>query len=134
MLVAIYNRTFEEEDVPLLQGILQKLNDHQIQLVFFRDFYEQIAPHIPFKYTPKLFTGKKDLPPHTDMLFSLGGDGTLLDTITYVGSSNIPVIGINLGRLGFLAAIPEEEIDNAILSLVRGSYSIEKRTLILGSK
>ena len=64
------------------------------------------------------------------MLFSLGGDGTLLDTITYIGNSNIPIIGINLGRLGFLAAIPEEEIDAAILSLVRGSYTLERRTLL----
>jgi NAD+ kinase len=64
------------------------------------------------------------------MLLSLGGDGTLLDTITYIGSSNIPIIGINLGRLGFLAAIPENELDSAILSLARGSYTIEKRTLL----
>jgi NAD+ kinase len=50
------------------------------------------------------------------MLFSLGGDGTLLDTLSFVGGSNIPLIGINLGRLGFLAAIPEEEMEAAILS------------------
>lgn len=130
MLVAIYNRTFETEDIPLLQDILKSLHNHQIQMVFFKDFYDRIAPHIPFEYTPRLFTSKKDIPSHTDMLFSLGGDGTLLDTISYVGSSNIPIIGINLGRLGFLAAIPVEEIENAVLSLVRGSYTIDKRTLI----
>ena len=130
MLVAIYNRTFQEEDIPSIQNILQRLRDHQIQIVFFKDFYERIAPHIPFSYTPKLFTGKKDLPSHTDMLFSLGGDGTFLDTIIYIGDSNIPIIGINLGRLGFLAAIPEEEVENAILSLVRGSYTLETRSLI----
>lgn len=130
VLVAIYNRTFEEENIPLLQHILQKLYEHQIQMVFFKDFYERIHAHLPFQYSPRFFTSKKDIPAHTDMLFSLGGDGTLLDTITYIGASNIPIIGINLGRLGFLAAIPEEEIDAAILSLVRGSYTIEKRTLI----
>jgi NAD+ kinase len=130
MLVAVYNRTFEEHNIPLLQHILTQLNEHQIQMVFFKDFYERIAPHLPFPYTPRLFTGKRDIPPQTDMLFSLGGDGTLLDTITYIGKSNIPIIGINLGRLGFLAAIPEEEIDAAIQSLVRGSYTLEKRTLL----
>jgi NAD+ kinase len=130
MLVAIYNRTFEEEDIPLLQLILQKLKDHQIQMVFFKDFYERVAAYIPFPYTPRIFTSKRDLPTNTDMLFSLGGDGTLLDTISYVGSSNIPIIGINLGRLGFLAAIPIDEVENAVLSLVRGSYTIDKRTLI----
>ncbi|HXS35071.1 MAG TPA: NAD kinase [Flavipsychrobacter sp.] len=130
MLVAIYNRTFEEQDIPVLKHILQLLEDHKLQMVFFKDFYERLQPHLHFSKPPRLFTGKKDLPAHTDMLFSLGGDGTLLDTVCFVGSSNIPLIGINLGRLGFLAAIPEEEIEAAILSLVRGSYTLEKRTLI----
>lgn len=130
MLVAIYNRSFTQENIPLLQRILKELHDHQIQMIFFRDFYERFASYLPFEYQPRLFNGKRDIPPATDMLFSLGGDGTLLDTITYIGNSNIPIIGINLGRLGFLAAIPEEEIDAAILSLVRGSYTLEKRTLL----
>lgn len=130
MLVALYNRTFEEKDIPTLQHIVKMLEDHNIQLIFFKEFYERLQPHVNLKTTPRLFTSKTDLPLHTDMLFSLGGDGTLLDTICYVGNTNIPLIGINLGRLGFLAAIPEEEVDAAILSLVRGSYTLEKRSLI----
>jgi len=130
MLVAIYNRTFEERNIPQLQHILQKIHEHQIQMVFFKDFYERFQSHFTFPTTPIFFSNKHDLPRETDMMISLGGDGTLLDTITYVGSSNIPVIGINLGRLGFLAAIPENELDSAILSLVRGSYTIDKRSLI----
>lgn len=130
MLVALYNRTFEQQDVPTLQHIIAMLEQHGLQMVFYKEFYERIQPHINLKYTPRLFSGKLDLPNNTDMLFSLGGDGTLLDTISFVGGSNIPLIGINLGRLGFLAAIPEEEVEAAILSLVRGSYSVEKRTLL----
>ncbi len=130
MLVALYNRTFEEKDIPTLQHIVKMLEDHNIQLIFFKEFYERLQPHVNLKTTPRLFTSKADLPLHTDMLFSLGGDGTLLDTVCYVGNTNIPLIGINLGRLGFLAAIPEEEVDAAILSLVRGSYTLEKRSLI----
>ena len=130
MLVAIYNRNFQEENIPLLQNILQKLHNHQISMVFFKDFYERFASYIPFIQSPAFFTGRKDLPPHTEMLFSLGGDGTLLDTVIYVGDSNIPIIGINLGRLGFLAAISEEEVEDAIQSLIRGSYTIEERSLI----
>lgn len=130
MLVAIYNRNFKEENIPLLQGIVNKLHKHHIRMVFFKEFYEQFKAYLPFQETPLLFTGRKDLPPHTEMLFSLGGDGTLLDTVTHVGDSNIPIIGINLGRLGFLAAISGDEIDNAILTLIRGSYTIEKRSLL----
>jgi NAD+ kinase len=130
MQVAIYNRTFEEQDIPVMKHILEMLKTHNLQVVLYTDFYERISQHITFEQAPRLFTGKKDLPMNTDMLFSLGGDGTLLDTVVFVGNSNIPLIGINLGRLGFLAAIPEEEVDGAIMSLVRGSYTLEKRTLI----
>src|SRR6201996_4165499 len=130
MLVAIYNRTLEEQDVPVISNILQMLEAHNMQMVFFKDFYERLQQYISFSRPPMLFTGKADLPLHTDMLFSLGGDGTLLDTVCFVGNSNIPLIGINLGRLGFLAAIPEEEVEEAIMSLVRGSYTLEKRTLL----
>lgn len=130
MLVALYNRTFEQQDVPTLQHIIAMLEQHGLQMVFYKEFYERIQPHINLKCMPRLFSSKLDLPVNTDMLFSLGGDGTLLDTISFVGGSNIPLIGINLGRLGFLAAIPEEEVEGAILSLVRGSYSVEKRTLL----
>jgi NAD+ kinase len=130
MLVAIYNRVFEPEDVPILLHIIEILERHNLQLVFYKDLYDRLQPHMPPDASPRFFTGKKDLPWYTDMLFSLGGDGTLLDAVCFVGGSNIPLIGVNLGRLGFLAAIPEEEVEDAVLSLVRGSYSIEKRTLI----
>lgn len=131
MLVALYNRTFEPEDIPTLQRIIHKLEGYQLNLIFFEDFYQRIQPHLQLQRPPQiLFTGRMDLPLHTDMLFSFGGDGTMLDTITFVGNSNIPIIGINLGRLGFLAAISEEDVDDALSSLVQGSYTIEKRSLL----
>jgi NAD+ kinase len=130
MLVAIYNRTFDEQDVPFLKALLQLLEQHKMQMVFYKEFYERLLPHVSFSITPRLFTGKRDLPQNTDMLFSLGGDGTMLDAVCFVGNTNIPLIGVNLGRLGFLAAIPEDEVEAAILSLVRGSYTLEKRTLL----
>jgi len=130
MLVALYNRTFEKEDIPILQSILGLLELHKLQLVFYKEFYERIQSHIPGIISPRFFTSKKDLPSNTDMFFSLGGDGTMLDSVCFVGNSNIPLIGVNLGRLGFLAAIPAEEVEGAILSLAKGSYTLEKRTLI----
>lgn len=130
MLVGLYNRTFDEQDVPILVRILQILEQHKLQTVFYKEFYERLQPYMQFAAIPRLFTGKKDLPLNTDMLFSLGGDGTMLDTVSFVGNTNIPLIGVNLGRLGFLAAIPAEEAEAAVLSLVKGSYTLEKRTLL----
>jgi NAD+ kinase len=130
MLIAIYNRIFDVEDMPVVTRLLDLLEFHNLQTVFYKDFYARLEPYYRFKSEPRLFTGKKDLPKNTDMLLSLGGDGTILDSICFVGNSGVPLIGINLGRLGFLAAIPEDEVEEAILSLVRGSFTVEKRTLI----
>jgi NAD+ kinase len=130
MIVAVYNRTFGKEDIPAISKILSALQAHKIQLVFYKDFYNQLKDSFSFDETPAFFTSRIDLPIQTDMLISLGGDGTMLDTVSFIGDSNIPLIGINLGRLGFLAAISENEAADAIESLVRGSYTIEKRSLL----
>lgn len=130
MLVALYNRTFEQEDITALQRIVLALESHNLQLIFFKEFYQKIQQYISLKETPRFFTGKHDLPRNTDMLISLGGDGTLLDTVCFVGDSNIPLIGINFGRLGFLAAIAEDEMEEAIQALAQGSYTLDKRSLI----
>lgn len=130
MLAALYNRTFDEQDVPFLKHVLTLMEQYNIQLVFYKQFYEQLGRYVSFSATPRLFTGSHDLPTSTDMLFSLGGDGTMLDAVCFVGGTGIPIIGINLGRLGFLAAIPEEAVDAAIASLVRGAYTLEKRSLL----
>lgn len=65
-----------------------------------------------------------------NFMFSIGGDGTLLDAITYVGVNEIPVLGINTGRLGFLATVTYDQIPAAINSLYHGHYTIEDRSLI----
>lgn len=131
MLVALYNRTFDEADLPFFQRLLHLFEAHRIRLSVYKDFYERLTgAGISFTETPDFFTCNRDLPRNTSMLFSLGGDGTILDAVCHVGSSDIPIIGINLGRLGFLAAIPEEEVSLAVESLVRGSYTIEQRSLV----
>jgi NAD+ kinase len=130
MLIALYNRNFEEENIPVLRHTFDLLRQNGIQVTIFKDFYERLIPHIPFAETPWLFTANNDLPKTTDFFLSLGGDGTMLDAVCFIADSGIPVIGVNLGRLGFLAAIPEDEIDFAIQGLVRGSYSIDKRSLL----
>src|SRR5690606_606977 len=84
----------------------------------------------------KIFTKKKFRLFHTsgelvsekaDVMISLGGDGTLLDTVTLIADSGIPVIGINFGRLGFLASINKNDIHSAIQSLVNKEFTLDKR-------
>lgn len=65
-----------------------------------------------------------------DFFLSLGGDGTLLETVTYVGKHEIPILGINTGRLGFLATTSRDETDAAIENLFKGNYKIDARTVL----
>ena len=86
-----------------------------------------------FDYYPAyhgFFYSYKDLDPGMDFIISVGGDGTFLDTLSLVRDSKIPVIGINFGKLGFLASISQENIYEAVDSLYKGNYTIEERTLL----
>lgn len=130
MLFALYNRVFDEADLPVLQHTFALLKSFDVRIAVYKDFYERLQPYVTFEVAPELFTGYQDLNRNTNFFISLGGDGTMLDAVCFIGNSNIPVIGINLGRLGFLAAIPQNEVEFAISALVKGSYTIDKRTLV----
>jgi NAD+ kinase len=79
---------------------------------------------------PVSFSNQANIKGEVDFLISIGGDGTLLDTITLVGNTGIPIIGINMGRLGFLSGIAKEEIIPAIDEIIEKKYSVDQRTLL----
>src|SRR5207237_28051 len=76
------------------------------------------------------FESNIDLAGKVDFLFSIGGDGTLLDTILLVKDSKIPIVGVNAGRLGFLSSVAKENLSLAVDSLAKGHYSTDSRTLL----
>lgn len=130
MKVAIYSRVFEadqQSDVQLLIGALEK---NQITPVIFEDFYRQIREAIHFEQEPLLFQSSEDLDNSFECLISLGGDGTLLDTVTLVRDKAIPLVGINFGRLGFLAGIGREEVETVVDALTHHTYVKDERSLI----
>ena len=130
MRIAIYSRGLENIKLQDLELLIQELEKYGVEPVFFRDFFNLFysAIKIPCKYST--FTSSADLDLTIDCLISLGGDGTLLDTVTLVKDSGIPVLGINFGRLGFLASIGKEEIHSALNALVNRKYVLDKRTLL----
>lgn len=111
-------------------AFLEELARYAVEPVFSQDFFNQFysAVNIQGKYST--FNAPQDLDDSFDFVISLGGDGTLLDTVTYVRDKGIPVLGINYGRLGFLANIGREELNTAIRALVDGTYVLDKRTMI----
>jgi NAD+ kinase len=130
MKVAIYSRGLDiEQENPLLI-LLEELGRYDTDILLYNTLMEQF--HIPEHLTRKLlsFGGSEDLDETIDCLISLGGDGTMLDAVTLVKEKNIPLLGINFGRLGFLASISREELSLAVESLVNHTFIIDKRTLI----
>ncbi|MEI6265283.1 MAG: NAD kinase [Sphingobacteriia bacterium] len=130
MKVAIYSRGLDiEQENPLLI-LLEELAKHQTEVLLFNTLMEQF--HIPEHLSRSLisFGGSEDLDESIDCLISLGGDGTMLDAVTLVKEKNIPLLGINFGRLGFLASISKEDLAIAVDALVNHTFLIDKRTLI----
>jgi NAD+ kinase len=130
MLIAIYNRTFEIEDLPIFLHLFQSFENQGITPVIFEPLYHKIKDQYSFQKSIELFSESKPLHPKTKFVFSLGGDGTMLDVVKFVADSGKPILGINLGRLGFLSATHRDDIDFAINCLVKDSYALDPRSLI----
>ena len=130
MRAAIYSRIIEEEQRGNVQVFFDELEKHNIQAVIFEQFFEQIKDSIRLPADTGVFSVSEDLTPEVEFVISLGGDGTLLDTVTLVRDKNISIIGINFGRLGFLASIGQDEVKVAVQALARRSFVIDKRTLL----
>ncbi len=130
MKIAIYSRGMENDQLQDINLLLDELVSYGAEPVFFQDFFNQFYSAIDIPVSYSTFNSTDKLNPDIDCLISLGGDGTLLDTVTLVKDSGIPVLGINYGRLGFLANIGKEDIHTAIDAIANRKYVLDKRTLI----
>jgi NAD+ kinase len=128
--VAIYSRVFELAQQKDVQLFFDELDKEHIVPVVFKSFFEEAKDKLKLPGSVEIFSGHEGLTEDIDFVISLGGDGTLLDTVTLVRDKNIPVAGINFGRLGFLASIGRDEMVDAVKALSRRSYIIDRRTLI----
>ena len=127
MKIAIFSTTYKEEiDAPLRQTV-NFLLGHGVDVLIERDFYSQIATKM--KNFPTCKTINTDTL-NADLVISIGGDGTFLTTAACIGDKNIPILGINTGRLGFLADVAHEEIDTILQELLDGRYHVEERTVL----
>ncbi len=109
---------------------MKKMESEQIKIIIEEDFNKFLQNNIRFTKKIDTFNSPEGLIDNVDCLLSIGGDGTLLRAITYVRKSNIPILGINTGRLGFISSVSTQEIDDAINDLIKGNYTISERTLL----
>jgi NAD+ kinase len=130
MKIAIYSRLLEEDKRSDVQFFFDELGRQKISTVVFLPFYEEIKDRINLPTGTSTFYLSDDLANDIEFMISLGGDGTLLDTVGLVRDKGIPIMGINFGRLGFLASIGREQLADAVKALKKQTYVIDKRTMI----
>jgi NAD+ kinase len=131
MQVAVFGRNFPPYARENIATMFSKFNMLNVDVWVFEplmDFLQKKAGLRP--KIAGLFTSHEDLPEGLDFLFSLGGDGTFLETVNLVRDSGIPVLGVNIGRLGFLSYISQENMDESLESVFSGKYDIEERMLL----
>ncbi len=130
MKVALFGKEFDPAYRQYLQLLIDELTAKAAGLLIYEPFFAKTKDALSWPGKPALFSSHKELTADTDMLFSIGGDGTLLDTIPFVRDSGIPILGINMGRLGFLSSISKNEIRQALISIFNKEYSIDKRAML----
>ncbi|MBL1143540.1 MAG: NAD kinase [Bacteroidetes bacterium] len=131
MKIAIYGKSIDEEDITIVCSMLDKIERVGAEVTLHQRFYNALrSKNVELKSNVQVFQTHQEIKNEVQFLFSLGGDGTFLDTISLVKDSNIPILGINTGRLGFLSTTATSEIETAIDAISKGEFQIEKRSLI----
>ncbi len=129
MRIGIHGRDFQGKSAPFIEKTLEQLTQRKTEIWLSSKFAKQVKSPILDKVKFKTFDAGDSLR-SLDFFFSLGGDGTMLESVTYIGKTEIPLLGINTGRLGFLATTSRDDIDSALENLFTGNFKEESRTLL----
>jgi NAD+ kinase len=130
MTIAIFGNPYPEHFNKYIQHLIKKLETEHIHLIIEEEFSLFLANNIRFNKTFATFNSYETLKNKADFLFSIGGDGTLLKAVTYVRESDISILGINTGRLGFISSVSAGQLDDSITDILKGNYKINERTLL----
>jgi len=127
---AIYGQSYAISSEKEIKTLLHVLNKNNIELYIENDFYALLRENKVLENTYNSFSSFKDLDNSFDIMFTIGGDGTFLRSVTHIRNLDIPILGINTGRLGFLAIVAKDMIEESIELVIKGEYSIQERTLL----
>jgi NAD+ kinase len=129
MRVAIHGLSLKSEFLPVLGSLFEKLQSLGVSICLTPILDQQLRQLSPLTPAYQILQRPEDFD-GLDFFLSIGGDGTLLDSVCVVGKKEIPILGLNTGRLGFLANVATDKIGEAIEELARGNYQIESRILL----
>lgn len=130
MKIAVYGPLYNERSKSTIQTLIEYLKNRDAKIVFEKNFHASILSDSDIDLNTYLFDTFEVLDASFDLLISIGGDGTILRAITFVKDLTIPIVGINTGRLGFLATIQMNTIQKAMDEIFDGNYRISKRSLL----
>lgn len=130
MKIGIYGQFYHKEAARYVQQLLDILDKKKIEVIIEKNFLNLIHEHDSIDKNYRHFSTFEELDTSYDLFFSIGGDGTILKTVTYIRDLNIPIVGINTGRLGFLATIKKQEIQDSIEKILAGKYTLSERSLL----
>jgi NAD+ kinase len=130
MKIALYGKAFGSDYDELMRDVLRLLKESDVSILVYEPFWKDIKHCFEESYDFEIFNNSDDIRNKVDVLFSFGGDGTILDSVPLIRDSGIPVLGINTGTLGFLASVSPQGTSEAVKNIISGNYDIEKRSLI----
>ncbi len=131
MKIAVFGTQVQGEFLPVLKQFFQYIEERRVEVYLYRPFYDFLDHEMQF--TPEyagLFHSHLDFREDVTFIFSIGGDGTFLHSFLTIRNFDIPIVGVNSGRLGFLADISRGEIINGLTSILEGRYQIVERSLL----
>lgn len=130
MTIAVYARSTKDNHSVYIEQIYTYLKSEGVDLIIYEPYYHYLKSHDNFGFNVNTFSTSEELISKAFYVISLGGDGTLLETLEFVKKSGIPVLGVNTGRLGFLAAVNKDDLQKALQQLLKEKFTLDKRELI----
>lgn len=130
MTIAVYARNTKDNHPLYIEKLAALLKKEKVNLIVFESYYQFLQKQYDFSTELETFACSDSLKSKADYVICLGGDGTMLETLALVKKSGIPVLGVNTGRLGFLASVSKDDIEKAALLLVQEKFTLDKRELL----
>jgi NAD+ kinase len=130
MTIAVYARNTPDNNPEYLEQLIQLSSKENFKVTVFKTYLDFLNSSLQEPLVVDTYNNSEELIAKADYVISLGGDGTMLETLEYVRRSGIPVLGVNTGRLGFLAAVYKEDFNKAIQLLIKEKFTLDKRELI----
>jgi NAD+ kinase len=130
MKVAIYGRSFDNSFSVFVQELIDIINEYGWRITIYEPYFPYLQPRLTISDNLETYKKHADIKDDVDIMISIGGDGTFLETIHLVKDSGIPILGVNAGRLGFLASTQKEDIKNVLEQIKAGLYRLQPRSII----